>query len=875
MIRWAGWGLCFVLIAACNRGGTQVVLPALDRSAKIQLFCADLEQITGVDFAVRALLPLEACELATSELAAEFTPFRLGAVTQIQSGEVVAVNFTARGVFDTSDTVPGFNGLRVGEQPTGIQVSPFDPEFTYVSSFSSKAIQAFPTVRLLTADDPLDLAEGQEVDTGAGPTDLALYELVDEARTLPEDGGPVTGVEPGNIVFRFLYAPIPDLGVVAQIEVIDAETGELGEPTFLELETASCATTDPVPPPPSTSADYHRICPNSGPAARFVKAVRTTVPCVDGLEAGPRPVTVRVDYGDPSNLGDDVLLIADVNQPIIHRFLLENANGATTALDPIVTDTPTTALAVTPFVPASFDNLTATQRYLYAISAADGSVLAVDYTPTSSSFGSVLPVIAGISARANQENVESRNRVRSLFTNARAIEVVTPEYVLRTDQEGDLAVTDLCDPIDSNEASLAQNPFNMRGVFLAVSLGSGTLFFLDVYDLNAPCRGGSCNTVTQPDAFASIRRHRRRFGLTPSSFIEIQGTPSLVFNVAQGTLDAETGAARNSDGPGLDFISCPESMFGVFGDDPTSGADGLICTSSQVWSNAPSQRWDAVWQGLIPSSEGGLGLFSNESFSGEPGNWLVAGDVPFCEIGVLGPTELPGADPTVPDLVNTPYRGDRVLITGELPPNRMNDPDCEKFQDVPDEIDDSPVWFPIVRAFNDELEIGESPNPSRYTLEQVAFCFNQFTEYQIHTRGAYTVVGTSSGFIHRVIPDPITNECVLDAERPIEAPGGVLDVDTVLSGRAFPGVQFINPLVSFQIQRFAEGLAVTDSTVVVLTFNISNGFGVLLFDTSAGGTSLPSSMLFSESFDRLYFVDLVRGVREIAFEPLSSVQSFQ
>ncbi|MDH3201566.1 MAG: hypothetical protein OEM15_11800 [Myxococcales bacterium] len=876
MIRWASVCLCALLIAACSRGGTQIILPALDRSAKIQLFCADLEQVTAVDFDLVSLLPLEACELETTELAPGFTPFRLGAVTQIQSGEVAAINFTVPGVFDTNDAVPGFTAFRVGEQPTGIQISPFDPEFTYVSSFSSKTVQAYPTARFLTSDEDPNLPPGDEADLRAGPTDLALYEFVSPA-TVVRDGGMVTDVEPGTTVFfRWLYAPIPNLGVVAQIEVLNFETGELGEPTFLELESESCDTTDPVTPPPSTPADYHRICPESGPAERFIKTVQTTTPCVDGPEAGPRPVAVSVDYGTDPNLfsGDDVLLVADANQPIIHRFRLDNANGATTALDPIVTNTPITALAVTPLVPASFDNLSATQRYLYAISSADGSVLAVDYTLDSPDFGAVLPVIAGISARANEENVESRNRVRSLFTNARAIEVVTPEYRLTADEPPMVPLEDLCEPLDSNEVALARSASNMRGVFLAVSLGSGSIFFLDIYDLNAPCRGGFCNSVTEPDAFASIRRHRRRFGITPTSFIETQGTPALVFNAAQGTLDPETGTARNSDGPGLEFIPCPESMFSVFGINPVGDADGLICTSSQVWSNAPSQRWDADWEGLIPASEGGLGKFSIESFIGEPGNWFLAGDVPFCEIGVLGPTDLPGAT-MIPGLVDTPYGGDRLVVTGELPPNRRDDPECQQFEDVPDEVDDFPVWFPIVRAFNDQLEIGASPNPNRYTLEQVSFCYDQFTEYQIQTQNAYTVVGTSSGFIHRVVPDPDTDECILDESRPITTIDGILDVDTVLSARAFPGVQFINPLVSFEIEPFAEGVVPTDSTVALLTFNISNAFGVLLLDTSAGTISLPSSMSFSKPFDRLYFVDLQRGVREITFEPLSTIQTFQ
>ena len=129
---------------------------------------------------------------------------------------------------------------------------------------------------------------------------------------------------------------------------------------------------------------------------------------------------------------------------------------------------------------------------------------------------------------------------------------------------------DICTSSDGDAFALAQNASNMRGVFLAVSLSNGTMFFLDIYDLNAPCRGGegaiACSLAeTGPDQFASIRRHRRRFGFTPSTFIAIDGTPSLQFNTAPGKLDETTGEPLNSDGPGLEFISCPPSMFNVFG----------------------------------------------------------------------------------------------------------------------------------------------------------------------------------------------------------------------------------------------------------------------------------------------------------------------
>jgi hypothetical protein len=882
---------CALVLASCRGGANNVVLSSLDRSAKIQLLCADLELVTGNLFDLRQVLPAELCVSETTfapEVEAQF----LGAVTQTQTGEVAVVSFTRSAILDTNRTVPGVTALRVGEQPTGIQISPFEPTYTYVSSFSPKSVQAIPTEAIITGDSA---SPTQQVRFEAAPTDLALHELAAVGEITRDQEDRVTGAT-GDITYRFLYAAIPELGQIAQIPVITT-TGpdgvsnvheSLGTPQFISLSPYDCASVTPVPSPASTENDYHRICPEDFESreGRFIKTVETTQTCVDGPVPGrPSPVALTVDYGLAEDPSDDVLLVADANQPVIHRFTLFS-NGAT-EIEPIVSATPTLDVDVTPYVPATSDpdDQAATDRYLYAVSATDSSVFAIDYaedppgTPDDErKFGAVLPVLAGVSARANEENVESRNRVRSAFSNVRSIEVISPFYNLEPDPDtGGARVPeeDLCSSSDGDAFALAQNPRNMRGVFLAVSLSNGTMFFLDIYDLNAPCRGGegviACSLAeTGSDQFASIRRHRRRFGFTPATFIAIDGTPSLQFNTAPGKLDETSGEPLNSDGPGLEFITCPPSMFNVFGVSAGPSSDALICTSSQVWSNF-TQRWDARWEGLIPQSEGGLGLFSDESFDGEPGTWFLGGDVPLCRVGVLGPQQGPPIDSDLSiDLVDS-YGGDRVLITGELPPNTRDDPDCKQFEELKEDIDDFPVWFPIVRAFNNQLEIGPSPNPNRYTLDEVRFCFNQFTEYQIHTRGAYAVTGTTSGFIHRVIPDPTTGECVLDAERPV-----VLDdVDTFLTSRAFEDTQFINPIVSFQIGPFPPETSLTDSTVALLNFNILNQFGVEVLDTSTTRRSLPASMLFSEEQDQLFFVDFEAGVRRIVFSPLSIVQSFE
>ncbi len=862
---------CALLLASCRQGGRNVVLASLNRPAKIQLLCADVVPESGNRFELRGLLPASLCD-ADANVVDAISPNLLGTVTQSQTGEIAVVNFTDDSIIDTNRTVPGVTSVIVGEQPTGIQISPYEPSFTYVSSFSPRTVQAIPTDAIIVGASERDFGE---VSVGAGPTDLALHERAGALPTLDEEGrvtGAVTGFE-----YRNLYAAVPELGQVVQIPVTNGPDGKhqaLGEPQRLDLGTFDCETVTVVPSPASTADDYHRICPSN---ERFIKTVRTTQTCVDGDGSGPQPVAVTVDSGaeegalpedDSGDDSDDVLLVADANQPVIHRFRLSESGAV--PLDPIVTGVPTTQVVVTPLVPATSDpgDLAAVDRYLYAVSAVDASVLAVEYAAASPDFGAVLPVLAGVSARANEENVESRNRLRSGFVNARAIEIISPSYGLTmANGSPEVDADDICTPADAEEFASPTTPSNMRGVFLAVSYANGLLNFLDIYDLNAPCRGGSCfeTPQTEQDRYASIRRHRRRFRIQPTSApIVIEGTPSLQFDTQSGQIDEGTGQTPTSDGPGLAAIECPESMLTVFGGEPESN-EGFICASSQVWSSL-SQRWDATWEGLIPESEGGLGLFADES-EGEPGEWFIAGDVPFCRVGVLGEDTDLGVG------LAEPYGGDRLLITGDLPPETRDDLDCADFVDLDERIAEFPVWFPIVRAFNDRLLIRNPPSPTspdRYTLAQVKRCFTQFNEYQVHTRGAYAVEGNRTGFIHRVIPGP-DDECVLDAARPVEPD----DVDTFLTARAFEGTQYINPLVSFQIDPFSDEVAVTDTTIATLTFNVVNQFGIESFDTGVASFSLPASMSFSAAQDQLFFVDFEAGLWRIGFSPLSSIQIFE
>src|SRR5690606_15206488 len=113
-----------------------------------------------------------------------------------------------------------------------------------------------------------------------------------------------------------------------------------------------------------------------------------------------------------------VMLVADANLPIIHLLVLDAAGADALALAPLSPSVPTEQVVVTPAVPATTGQRSATQRYLYAIDATDNSVLAMDYTDGSLNFGAVLPVNTGHTAN---------DRV-AMRAGAGRLRVIAPSY---------------------------------------------------------------------------------------------------------------------------------------------------------------------------------------------------------------------------------------------------------------------------------------------------------------------------------------------------------------------------------------------------------------------------------------------------------------
>ena len=62
MTRWCAFIACGLLLASCRNNASNVVLASLDRTERIDLLCAEVEQLTGNSYQLFRVLPLEICD---------------------------------------------------------------------------------------------------------------------------------------------------------------------------------------------------------------------------------------------------------------------------------------------------------------------------------------------------------------------------------------------------------------------------------------------------------------------------------------------------------------------------------------------------------------------------------------------------------------------------------------------------------------------------------------------------------------------------------------------------------------------------------------------------------------------------------------------
>ncbi len=797
-------------LAACGSDAVLVSPASFELPTDIAFTCYDR--------AARVFVPLGRCDGFDRDANSNLVLTAL--LTQSARGEIAAVDLRNPreagnedvGVLDTDLRVPGFTFVRVGQVPMALVVPADNPTITYIASFASNVVQWFGTDTFHPDAAPQGVPNGM-VPLPSGPTDLIES----------PDG-------------QFLYAALPASGQLAEMPIL--EDGSLGEPRLLPLSTA---VPEPVSPPAVRDdagdpiPEYERVCNGStrAPDPATPRAAAGT------LNADPRPVRLRVD--------GETLLVADEALPVVHRFFLLPTGAA--PINSINVGVPTLDIAVTPQVPridiaaAAADD---PARFLYAIDALDRSVMVVDYEPSSSTFGAVLPVSTG---------EHDPDRI-PFFGRARSLAVMTPGF-----RDGAGA---LCDVRDATTAADAI-PARMRGVVLAIGVDDGSVRFIDVHDLDAPCRGGEgcANPANAGDQIVYIRRHRPRVGGPQNGdFVqqefEVVGQPSLSFQGAPGTLSND-GAPTASDGPGLVSTTCGAGQRAVFPDGATER--GILCAVADPWATS-SQQWDAIWEGPIPNTGSARGRleFSEETLI------LRDAGAAFCGRGALGSSNVEELGEVARE---GDYLGDRVEIVGDLPLSTRENDACAQFLEPEDGSTRTRIELNVVDARTDALVLEDDA-----TIRE---CFPELIEYRLRTRNAYTVVGSNSGFYHRVIADA-DGRCAVDLEtnpnqigRAVLGPprndDGTLDTT---EERPSPVCAYRNPEVSFVIE--STGCEIPSGTSSQLSFSI----GGVPTQLAIGGGILPDRIEFSPADEQLYVVDALRsGLRIIDSDPLDVAVTFQ
>ena len=788
------------LLAGCKGTTVLVGVESFLRPEAIDFACFDDEE--------KLVVALEKCEGESERF------IQLALVTQWARGQLAAVNLNTNLPIDASKLIPGYTYVNVGVSPTGVialDPSESGPAVTLVASYGSRRIESIETGTFYpeskaAAEDGLYLRSA--VTLPDAPTDLAF---------LPSED--IAGARGLAIL------ALPASGQVATIAILEDGT----------LDEASLALYAVQDPPPATtgggtvdeSAPYERICPlDRAPGL-------ASAPARDPLTLGPpAPHRLRIDhYADPP-----AVLVADSGIPFLHRFEFDGAGLV--EIDAIATQVPLLDFDITRPLGATVEDAPDgeySERVLYGIDASDRSLLAIDFDESSPSFGETLASSAG-------EGAGDRVFIRGA---AARISIIEPGFAKAQDPDSD--AYGVCPPSESDRAQEAR-PNRLRGVFLGVATLSGDLKFIDVWDLDASCRGG--NNCVAParadDQYVAIRRNRQRLGSFASSAPIVVGTPHLRFGSSPGRISESGDPGSGGGAPLLPFSEgCPgdaELLQGYPSSALFPNQAPLICLASDPWSGTV-QRFTARWEAAIPGANFGAARLASAGSTGT----LSVQDFDFCRAGILGAENITSAG-LGDDEPEAGYGGDFIDVTSALPRSRVDDPACAPF--VSNSVDArTPILLHIVRSARGELVLGDGP---LYSVAEVAHCFDQPLGGTVRVRDAYFVRGSISGFNHRVIEEG-DGSCGIDTALQAFDPA---DPGSAANFRAMEGKSFIHPLIAFTIGTplnidSPDGLAPGADIDAELMVDIGRVIPPLSLPTRGNIRDLA----FSPTDQRLYAVD--------------------
>jgi hypothetical protein len=202
------------------------------------------------------------------------------------------------------------------------------------------------------------------------------------------------------------------------------------------------------------------------------------------------------------------------------------------------------------------------------------------------------------------------------------------------------------------------------------------------------------------------------------------------------------------------------------------------------------------------------------------------------------------------------------------------DPDqierCDALRDLLTSEDAPLLAVGIRRAYADrlvvnsnlenEIELPEGvPGPALRTYKDVLACMpGAPLSFQVRTHGAFTVVGSQSGFQHRVHENS-AGRCVIDPQ-----------VDPLRQGRAWMGCTFQNHDVAFRLLAPRAGEELPEPDLRLQTSISASAGGKLILNPAVQGLGqvVPVQLNYNPIQQLLYLVDIsARGLVPIPVAP--------
>lgn len=669
--------------------------------------------------------------------------------TQTLRGELGVVDLTIYRPVDIDTSTPGFNFLTVGETPTDVVATP-DSRWAFVASAASTkpGIYAVPSTFVVgnsRGDFAPRLTDLIGCSLPAAPLGLAVVSNGSDALS-PYD---LVVVLPGD---RLTPARVVSIDVASFIDPRAPERGgQLGAGTFeaCPLKSTLEATIAP-PPPPSFDEEWSdgivyrengALTSDFYPLAASCEAQQEEPAGAQGPLLPPMPPRLGKSTQDGSTL-----YVADLDNPIIHVFDLSVSPPVELPpLEVISSADPSGTVSVRELAvsPPTRDF----KRFLYAVEAAQGSLLVYDVTDKHTAYRKPL-----VRPHAELQPFQPVDRI-AFASPVNAVSFARNELPL-SGVDG-FANGVLCNPnpnavedpgrlytANSTVEQSQLGPKRLRGVFGFAALANGQIVVLDVDDWDAPCRrpallgeeprassisepqiasasdpygaptlvGEQATWVTREAYFPVSAPHRLRSQYYLRSESDSEGgdrVPKIPGGVtlSLGNTPLDTAGPNAAQNPILlptaTTLADPSGVT-VSPTPGTGPARAGVRFSYEVPDVHVDQDWAVAYEGALPFFDGIRGqLSTTDDFQTLT---LSAGEANFCALGVedvrlarehatafnqaLEAADLP-VDPLLMSRV-----GDYVQIADELLPEydaywTLEDNDCWDAIDAAGNIDAS------------------------------------------------------------------------------------------------------------------------------------------------------------------------------------------